>query len=140
MGLLRMAVISVGSLGFIGVVGAATGGGTIPVPTTTPQVLAETAAPTATPVPATPTHTATPIPTPAPTAVPAPVATKAPAPAPVATQSKCDPNYSGCVPIASDVDCAGGSGNGPAYVRGPVEVIGSDIYGLDRDGNGLACE
>ena len=30
--------------------------------------------------------------------------------------SKCDPNYSGCVPIASDVDCAGGSGNGPAYV------------------------
>ena len=35
-------------------------------------------------------------------------------------QSKCDPNYSGCVPIASDVDCAGGSGNGPAYVRGPI--------------------
>src|SRR5262249_2690692 len=29
---------------------------------------------------------------------------------------QCDPNYSGaCVPIASDVDCAGGSGNGPAY-------------------------
>jgi len=24
--------------------------------------------------------------------------------------------YSGCVPIASDVDCAGGSGNGPAYL------------------------
>ncbi|MDG4833606.1 G5 domain-containing protein [Solwaraspora sp. WMMD1047] len=55
--------------------------------------------------------------------------------------SKCDPNYSGaCVPIASDVDCAGGSGNGPAYVRGPVYVIGSDIYGLDRDGDGVACE
>ena len=32
----------------------------------------------------------------------------------------CDPNYTGaCVPIASDVDCAGGSGNGPAYVEGP---------------------
>src|SRR5690349_14207458 len=31
----------------------------------------------------------------------------------------CDPNYSGaCVPIASDVDCLGGSGNGPAYVQG----------------------
>lgn len=55
--------------------------------------------------------------------------------------SNCDPNYSGaCVPIASDVDCAGGSGNGPAYVSGPVYVIGTDIYGLDRDGNGVGCE
>ncbi len=52
-----------------------------------------------------------------------------------------DPNYSGAfVPIASDVDCAGGSGNGPAYVKGPVTVIGIDIYGLDRDGDGFACE
>jgi hypothetical protein len=55
--------------------------------------------------------------------------------------SGCDPNYSGaCVPIASDVDCAGGSGNGPAYVRGPVRVVGSDIYQLDRDGDGVACD
>lgn len=55
--------------------------------------------------------------------------------------SNCDPNYSGkCVPIASDVDCAGGSGNGPAYVSGPVTVIGSDIYDLDRDGDGIGCE
>ncbi|SNT28562.1 G5 domain-containing protein [Asanoa hainanensis] len=53
---------------------------------------------------------------------------------------RCDPNYSGCVPIASDVDCAGGSGNGPAYVQGPVRVIGSDIYDLDRDGDGIACD
>jgi hypothetical protein len=62
-------------------------------------------------------------------------------PAAPAAPSGCDPNYSGaCVPIASDVDCAGGSGNGPAYVRGPVTVVGSDIYGLDRDGDGLGCE
>ncbi len=54
--------------------------------------------------------------------------------------SSCDPNYEPCVPIASDVDCAGGSGNGPAYVQGPVRVIGVDIYGLDRDGNGVGCE
>lgn len=54
--------------------------------------------------------------------------------------SACDPNYSGCVPIASDVDCAGGRGNGPAYVKGPVKVIGKDIYGLDRDGDGIGCE
>jgi resuscitation-promoting factor RpfB len=33
---------------------------------------------------------------------------------------QCDPNYSGaCVPIASDVDCAGGSGNGPASSKDP---------------------
>jgi hypothetical protein len=42
--------------------------------------------------------------------------------------------------VASDVDCAGGSGNGPAYVAGPVSVIGSDIYGLDADGDGIGCE
>ncbi|GAA4454272.1 G5 domain-containing protein [Phytohabitans houttuyneae] len=53
---------------------------------------------------------------------------------------QCDPNYSGCVPIASDVDCAGGSGNGPAYVSGPIRVTGSDIYGLDSDDDGIACE
>jgi hypothetical protein len=52
----------------------------------------------------------------------------------------CDPNYDPCVPIASDVDCAGGSGNGPEYVKGPVRVIGVDVYGLDRDGNGVGCE
>jgi resuscitation-promoting factor RpfB len=53
----------------------------------------------------------------------------------------CDENYGGvCVPVASDVDCAGGSGNGPAYVTGPVYVIGTDVYGLDRDGDGVACE
>jgi hypothetical protein len=58
-----------------------------------------------------------------------------------ATAEGCDPNYENqCVPIASDVDCAGGSGNGPAYVSGPVYVVGSDIYDLDRDGDGVACE
>lgn len=56
------------------------------------------------------------------------------------SKSNCDPNYTPCVPIASDVDCAGGGGNGPAYVRGPIRVIGTDIYGLDRDGDGIACE
>lgn len=53
----------------------------------------------------------------------------------------CDPNYTGdCVPIASDVDCAGGSGNGPEYVDGPVTVVGDDVYGLDRDNDGIGCE
>jgi hypothetical protein len=56
-------------------------------------------------------------------------------------EPSCDPNYSGaCVPIASDVDCAGGSGDGPKYVQGPVRVLGTDIYDLDRDGDGYGCE
>lgn len=54
---------------------------------------------------------------------------------------QCDSNYSGaCVPIARDVDCLGKGGNGPAYVQGPVAVVGNDVYELDRDGNGVGCE
>lgn len=78
---------------------------------------------------------------PAPVAAPAPA--PAPAPVPLVQQGGggCDPNYTGaCVPISSDVDCAGGSGNGPEYVQGPVQVVGSDIYDLDRDGDGIACD
>jgi hypothetical protein len=54
----------------------------------------------------------------------------------------CDPNYAGaCVPVDSDVDCGGGSGNGPSYVYAKnFRVVGRDIYGLDRDGDGIACE
>jgi hypothetical protein len=64
-----------------------------------------------------------------------------PPPPPAPANNGCDPNYDGaCVPIASDVDCAGGSGNGPAYVAGPVRIIGVDIYDLDRDGDGIACD
>ena len=43
------------------------------------------------------------------------------------------------MPVASDVDCRGGSGDGPEYT-GPVQVIGSDVYDLDRDGDGVACD
>ncbi|SES27158.1 hypothetical protein SAMN04487818_109227 [Actinokineospora terrae] len=75
------------------------------------------------------------------TARPAP---KPASPKPTTTVAKpasnCNPNYSPCVPNASDVDCAGGSGNGPAYVTGPIRVIGSDPYGLDNDGDGIGCE
>ena len=68
------------------------------------------------------------------------VGTKVQAPPPPPANN-CDPNYSGaCVPIASDVDCAGGGGNGPAYVRGPVYVVGTDIYNLDSDNDGVGCE
>jgi hypothetical protein len=54
---------------------------------------------------------------------------------------RCHPSYEGkCVPVASDVDCAGGEGNGPAYIEGPVRVVGPDVYRLDTDGDGIACE
>ena len=55
-----------------------------------------------------------------------------------AWSQECDPNYEPCIPVAPDVDCADDSGNGPAYVQGPVRVIGTDIYGLD--GVGVGCE
>jgi hypothetical protein len=55
--------------------------------------------------------------------------------------AQCDPSYEGeCLdPDASDYDCTGGTGNGPEYV-GFVEVVGSDPYGLDADGDGFGCE
>ena len=64
-----------------------------------------------------------------------------PPPPPVVEASGCDSNYAeACVPIDSDVDCAWGSGNGPSYFDGVALVVGSDIYDLDRDGDGYACE
>lgn len=71
---------------------------------------------------------------------PATVDRQAAAAAPVAADPGCDPNYGPCVPQASDVDCAGGSGDGPEYVSGPIPVTGSDVYGLDSDSDGVACE
>jgi len=80
----------------------------------------------------------------------APAATHRTRPAPEPTDTRttavsaqgkgCDPNYTPCVPIDSDVDCAGGSGNGPSYVKGPVKVIGIDVYHLDADHDGIGCE
>jgi endonuclease YncB( thermonuclease family) len=56
----------------------------------------------------------------------------------------CHPSYAGaCVPTGfSDVDCAGGSGNGPGYVSAKrFRVVGPDVYGLDgNDDDGIACE
>jgi hypothetical protein len=39
-----------------------------------------------------------------------------------------------------DYDCAGGSGNGPNYVSGPISVVGPDEFDLDRDNDGIGCE
>jgi len=115
-------------------------------PPTTAPTTTTTAAPTTTTTAPPPPTTAPPTTRPPTTAPPAtrPPATDPPdAIAPPDDRHErggCDPNYSGCVPIASDVDCRGGRGNGPEFVDGPVRVIGRDVYGLDRNGNGIGCE
>jgi endonuclease YncB( thermonuclease family) len=53
---------------------------------------------------------------------------------------RCTAGYSPCIPPGPDVDCRGGSGDGPRYVDGPVRVTGSDPYDLDRDDNGVGCD
>ena len=51
----------------------------------------------------------------------------------------CHPNYGSCVPIAADVDCLG-RGDGPEYLALAVLVFGKDVYDIDPDEDGLACE
>ena len=57
-------------------------------------------------------------------------------------QPDCHPSYPDvCLdPEATDYDCAGGSGNGPEYVRGPIRVLPPDPFDLDREGDGVGCE
>jgi endonuclease YncB( thermonuclease family) len=51
--------------------------------------------------------------------------------------SKCDPNYEGCLPVfTSDIDCPDVKRLGLA----PVKVIGNDIHRLARDGDGIGCD
>ncbi len=66
--------------------------------------------------------------------MPTPVITAAP-------QPQCHPSYTGaCLdPNASDYDCIGGSGNGPLYT-GRVNVVGPDVFDLDRDHDGIGCD
>ena len=74
-------------------------------------------------------------------ALPPPPTTQPPPP-PTTPSRSCHPSYEGaCLdPTASDYDCAGGSGNGPKYVQGPVKVRPPDPFDLDADADGLGCE
>jgi beta-lactam-binding protein with PASTA domain len=74
-------------------------------------------------------------------ALPSPPTTQPPPP-PTTPSRSCHPSYEGaCLdPSASDYDCAGGSGNGPKYVNGPVRVRPPDPFDLDADADGLGCE
>jgi hypothetical protein len=135
-------------VGAIVVVAAIVSGGGKPatrVATQDASKIAAAVATTAATLPAT-SPTTTP-PTTAPPTTRAPSTTSAPertAPATAAPAASagdgCTPGYDPCIPPGSDVDCAGGSGNGPRYVKGPVRVTGADPYGLDRDGNGVGCQ
>ena len=101
------------------------------------------------PAPAT-TTTAPPVTAPPTTASPAPLPilavpppTEPPPTEPPETSPPapdCTPGYDPCIPPGPDVDCGGGSGNGPRYVDGPVSVTGNDPYDLDRDHDGVGCE
>ena len=76
-------------------------------------------------------------------ALPTPPTTQPPPPPPPTTPApSCHPSYPGaCLdPTASDYDCAGGSGNGPKYVQGPVQVRSPDPFDLDSDADGIGCE
>ena len=53
---------------------------------------------------------------------------------------ECHASYDPCVPIATDVDCASGDGDGPVFIDYPVQVLGEDAYDLDREGTGIGCE
>ena len=141
-------------LGAISIVGAALSGD--PKPDSPPHNAAAATTPVTSP-PATDEPASLAIPSSSPSAaVPPPQSSPSPKPTPKQSTAKasptpqkttsspkpsCDPNYAGaCVPIASDVDCGGGSGNGPAYFYGTAQVVGSDVYDLDRDNDGTACE
>jgi micrococcal nuclease len=49
------------------------------------------------------------------------------------SSSRCNPNYTPCVPnSARDLNCPD--------IGHRVKVIGADVYDVDRDGNGYGCE
>jgi hypothetical protein len=78
---------------------------------------------------------------PAPEPPPPPPST-APPPPPTDPEPNCDPSYPDvCLdPAVDDYDCAGGTGNGPEYVEGPIRVLPPDPFDLDREGDGWGCE
>lgn len=82
-----------------------------------------------------PTSASTPIPTilPLPTSAPAFAAPAIKNAAPAADTSDCNPNYDPCIPNTGNVTCKSlGIKN--------IRVIGVDVYDLDKDKDGFACE
>ncbi|MGI8516754.1 MAG: thermonuclease family protein [Acidimicrobiia bacterium] len=118
----------VDGLALWGLVATATSMATTTSSTTTSIVTTTTTPPTTAPATTAPPTTAPP------TTTGAPV-TRAPV-------VSCHSSYLNvCLGVGiGDYDCAGGSGNGPNYVQGPVSVVGYDEFDLDREGDGVGCE
>jgi hypothetical protein len=121
--------------------------GTVAAPPKSPTTAQPSpSSPQVEPQPAAPAPPAGETPTVAPTTLAPPVYRPAPTiPDRVPTTTTplaCDPNYTGgCVPVTTeDVDCFGGGEDGPSFVVGPLQVVGIDIYLLDPDQDGTACE
>ncbi len=77
----------------------------------------------------------------------APATTVAPTTTVTSAPPPCNSNYSGCLNRTGDYDCIGKTGDpdwqpgdGPNFASGPITVTGSDVFDLDLDGNGIACE
>jgi hypothetical protein len=70
------------------------------------------------------------------------VVAKAPPPPATTAPRNCDPAYPDvCLHDGiGDYDCAGGTGDGPNYVDGPIRVLPPDPFDLDRNGDGIGCE
>jgi hypothetical protein len=117
---------------------------TVTAPATTTQPPTTTTSPPPTTTPPPPTTTPRPSVTAAPRAARQQVVPKPPPPPPPPPSSPtCHPSYQGeCLPPdASDVDCAGGSGDGPVYAyTNDIRMVGPDDYGLDSDRDGYGCE
>jgi len=114
-------------------------------PSSSPHTRTSTSRPASKHVAPPTTHHVAPKTTSAPAPPPKPVASAA-KPAPARTSSSprasCDSAYPDvCLRDGiGDYDCAGGSGNGPNYVDGPIQVRAPDPFGLDADHDGVGCE
>jgi hypothetical protein len=104
--------------------------------TTSTQATSKHATPTA-------SHRVAPKTTSAPAPKPKPATSSAkPAPVRSSPRANCDSAYPDvCLRDGiGDYDCSGGSGNGPNYVDGPIQVRAPDPFGLDADHDGVGCE
>lgn len=121
-------------------------GTTTSPPVSTVPMTSVTSPPPTIPPTAAPPTTAPPITIPPTTIPPLPTTTATTTPPTIMASpasGACHPSYTGvCLPVdASDVDCPGGSGNGPVYApSGNFQVVGPDTFDLDRDADGIGCE
>ena len=153
------------ALAVVGLVAAgaaddATDAGDVAAEISVPATTERATAPTTTTLPTTvttattaPSTTVAPAPAPVvedepatPTTAERVIATGPATPAPTRTDvppvgADCTPGYDPCLITGDyDVDCENTGGDGPRFVRGPLDVAGDDPYQLDPDGDGVACE